>query len=310
MTALGKQRKEQSLLKRIYKFRYLFTMLIPAIAYYVIFHYFPMYGLTIAFKDFKFSQGILGSAWVGLKYFEKLFAMNSFWEVFRNTLIISVYKLVLSFPAPIILAILLNELTNLRFKKIVQTISYMPHFLSWVVLGGVFTQLLSPSIGPLNVILKSLDLEPIFFLGSTKYFRSVLVITSIWKGIGWGSIIYIATLSAIDPELYEAASIDGANRFHRIRYISIPSIMPVISIMLIFAVGGIVNDDFDQVFNLYNAAVYSVGDVLSTYVYRQGLEQVEYSLSTAAGLFKNVIAFGLIIITNMAAKKLGGGGIW
>ncbi len=297
-------------LMRLYRSRFLFSMLIPAVLYYVIFHYIPIYGVTIAFKDFKFSAGILGSPWVGMKWFVKLFAMKSFWEVFSNTLIISVFKLICSFPAPIIFALLLMELNNVRFKKVVQTISYLPHFLSWVVLGGVFIQLLSPTSGPFGLAFNALGLQPIFFLGDNRWFRATLVATSVWKGMGWGSIIYLAALTAVNPELYEAALIDGANRLQRILHISIPSILPVISIMLIFAVGGIVSDDFDQVFNLYNPSVYKTGDVLSTYVYRQGIEKMEYGLSTAAGVFRNVISFILIIATNYASRRMGEYGIW
>lgn len=297
-------------LKRLRQNKYLLSMLIPAIAFYVIFHYLPMYGITIAFKNFNFKKGILGSDWAGLVHFEKLFGMASFWKVFRNTFIISFYKLIFTFPAPIIFAVLINEIGGGRFKKTVQTISYLPHFLSWVVLGGMFIQILSPVYGPINLILGKIGIQPIHFLADTSTFRSVLVITTIWKGVGWGSIIYLAALTGIDPELYEAADLDGANRLQKVLHISIPSILPIISIQLIFAVGGIVNDDFDQVFNLYNSSVYSVGDVLSTYIHRYGLVNFEYGLSTAAGVFKNIIAFVLILATNYASRCLGDYGIW
>ena len=288
----------------------LLSMLLPALAYYILFQYVPMYGITIAFKDFSFRRGILGSTWVGFAYFEKLFALRSFWRVFQNTLIISLYKLIFTFPAPILLALLLNELRGIRFKKTVQTLSYLPHFLSWVVLGGMFIQILSPSYGPVNLLLGSIGIKPIHFLANTRTFRSVLVATAVWKGIGWGSIIYLATLTGINPELYEAADLDGASRFQKVLHISLPSMLPILSIQLIFAVGGVVNDDFDQICNLYNTTVYSVGDVLSTYIYRYGLVNFEYSLSTAAGVFKNVIAFTLILCTNYASRRLGDYGIW
>jgi len=293
-----------------WKFRYLILLFIPAVIYYGIFHYGPLYGIQIAFKNFIARDGIWKSPWVGLENFRMLFSMGSFKEVFRNTLIISSYKLVFGFPAPILFAILLNEIRGLRFKKAVQTISYLPHFVSWVVLGGLFMQFLSPSTGPINIILKNLGISPIYFLGDRRWFRSVLVLTSIWKGIGWGSIIYLASLTGIDPQLYEAAEIDGAGRFQKALHITLPSLTPVITIMLIFAVGGIVGDDFDQIFNLYNAGVYSVGDVLSTYVYRIGLLDMKYSFSTAVGLFRNVISFALIIITNVVAKRVSEYGLW
>jgi len=209
-----------------------------------------------------------------------------------------------------VLALLLNEVRHSLFKRTVQTISYMPHFLSWVVIAGLFTQFLSPSIGPINILLQSMGIQPIYFLADPGWFRSVLVGTEIWKDIGWGTIIYLAALTGINPELYEASTVDGANRFQNMFYITLPSMAPVVTIMFIFAVGKIVNDDFDQIFNLYNPAVYNVGDVLSTYTYRRGLIQMEYSFATAVGLFKNAIAFILIVITNSVAKKINDYGLW
>ncbi len=293
-----------------WKYKYLTLMFIPVIIFYVVFCYGPMYGILIAFKDYNFASGIWGSAWVGMENFERMFHSESFIQVFRNTLLISLYKLITGFPAPIIFALLLNELRLKRFKKTVQTISYLPYFLSWVVLGGMFIQLLSPSSGPINAVLKTMGLEPIFFLGDVKWFRSILVITSLWKGLGWGSIVYLAALTGIDPQLYEAATIDGAGKWKQVIHITIPSLIPVISIMFIFAVGGVINDDFDQIFNLYNEAVYSVGDVISTFTYRVGLISNEYGYSTAVGLFKNVIAIVLLVGANFATKRFGEYGIW
>lgn len=293
-----------------WKYRYLVFMFIPAIVYYTVFHYMPIYGILIAFKNYKFSQGIWGSAWVGLEHFRDLIAMESFWQVFRNTMIISFYKLIFGFPAPILLAILLNEVRLVMFKRVFQTITYMPHFLSWIVVSGMFIQFFSPSSGPVNVVLQMLGMKPIYFMADVHWFRSILVITDIWKGVGWGSIIYLAALTGINPELYEAATVDGAGRFARIRYITLPSLVPVITIMLIFAAGSIINDDFDQVFNLYNTAVYSVGDVISTYTYRKGLVGMEYSFATSVGLFKNVLAFLILLTANTIAKKVNDYGLW
>ncbi len=290
--------------------RYLLLMLLPALAYFVIFHYIPLYGVTIAFKDYKFTEGILGSAWVGLKHFRRLFALESFWQVFKNTLVISLWKFLVGFPAPIIFSLILNEVISSKFKKCVQTISYLPHFVSWVVLGGILTQLLSPSTGPVNIIIKALGFDPIYFLADSRYFRGVLVVSHVWKSIGWGSIVYLAALTTSDQQVHEAAMVDGANRFQRIIHITIPEIMPVITIMLILAVGGLINDDFDQVFNLYNTAVYDVGDVLSTYTYRAGLVNLEYSFATAVGLFKNIISVILVLSTNMICRKINDYGIW
>ena len=303
-------RKRKGLLHNYWKNKYLVLLFLPAVLYYIMFHYIPIYGVLIAFKDYKFSSGIWGSDWAGFVYFRELFSLGSFWEVFRNTITISTYKLIFGFPAPVILAILLNEVRLLFFKRFVQTISYMPHFLSWVVIAGLFMQFLSPSIGPINIILQAIGIKPIYFLADSSWFRSVLVATDIWKDIGWGTIIYLAALTGINPELYEASKVDGANRFQNIYYITLPSMAPVITIMFIFAVGKIVNDDFDQVFNMYNPSVYNVGDVLSTYTYRRGLIEMEYSFATAVGLFKNVIAFTLIVITNAIAKKINDYGLW
>jgi putative aldouronate transport system permease protein len=306
-------KKRNKLEEKIYiywKYRYLVLLFLPAMIYYIIFHYAPLYGIQIAFKNFISIRGIVNSPWVGLNNFKLLFSMGSFKEVFRNTIIISFLKLLFGFPAPIIFAILLNEIRALKFKKVVQTISYLPHFVSWVILGGLFLQFLSPSTGPINILLKSLGMQPIYFLADKFWFRPVLVMTSIWKGVGWGSIIYLASLSGIDPQLYEAAEIDGAGRFRKAISITLPSLVPVITIMLIFSVGGIVKDDFDQIFNLYNAAVYSVADVLSTYTYRIGLIEMRFSFSTAVGLFTNVISFVLIIITNAITKYVNEYGLW
>jgi len=269
-----------------------------------------MYGLIISFKDFRILDGMMASPWVGFKHFKTVFGSDDFWVVFKNTLVISGLKLIFNFPAPIIFALLLNEVKNMQFKKTVQTISYMPHFLSWVVLAGIVVNFLSPSTGPINMILKVLGAKPIYFVADRKWFREVLVLSAIWKEVGWGTIIYLAALSNINLELYEAAVLDGANRFKQTIYVTLPSISPVIIIMFIFAVGAIVNDDFDQIFNLYNPAVYSVGDVLSTYIYRMGLENMQYSFSTAVGLFKNTISFTLIIITNYLSKRYSDYGLW
>lgn len=282
----------------------------PAILYYVIFHYIPMYGMIIAFKDYRFNAGIWNSPWVGFSTFQHLMSLESFWQVFRNTIILSLYKLIFGFPAPIALAILFNEIRVAVFKRIVQTLSYLPHFLSWVVIAGLFIQFLSPSVGPFNIILKSLGFDPIYFLGSTVWFRFTLVVTDIWKEIGWGTIIYLAALTGINPELYEAAEVDGSNRFQNMIHITLPSLTPVITIMFIFAVGRIVNDDFDQIFNLYNPAVYEVGDVLSTYTYRRGLVELDYSFAAAVGLLKNVVAFVMIVGTNAVSKRINEYGLW
>jgi putative aldouronate transport system permease protein len=285
-------------------------MFLPVVAYFLLFKYGPMYGLVLAFKDFKIKAGIWGSPWVGLVHFTNLFEALTFVRAVRNTIVISLLKLICGFPMPIILALMLNEVRGARFKKIVQTISYLPHFLSWVVLAGLFTQLLSPSNGAINYIIKSYGGDPIYFLADNSWFRFTLIITEIWKGVGWGSILYIATIAGINPEIYEAAECDGAGRFARMLYITLPELSSTITILLILRLGDILDGGFDQVFNLYNAAVYETGDIIDTYVYRRGLGQMQYSQATAVGLFKNLIGFGLVALTNAATKRMAGLGIW
>jgi len=288
----------------------LVLMFLPAVILLFIFCYAPMGGIIIAFKDYKLSKTIWSSEWVGLSNFIRLFSMPSFLEVLRNTVWISFLKILFGFPAPILLAVLLNELSFRRFKKVAQTISYLPHFLSWVILSGVFLQVLSPSGGLVNNLIVAAGHSPIYFLGDPDYFVGTLVITHVWKEVGWSSVIYLASLTSISPELYEAATVDGASRLQRIWYITLPSLMPTITIMLIMETGSLINAGFDQVFNLYNEAVYKVADIIDTYVYRRGLINMEYSYSVAAGLFKNVVSFALVMLANQIAKWLGGSTIW
>ncbi len=294
------------------KYGALTLMFIPVVLYFFIFKYIPMGGIVIAFKDFIVTKGIFGSEWVGLENFEKAFRLGTFRRSVTNTLTISGLKLLFGFPAPIILALMMNEVTHLRFKKTVQTISYLPHFLSWVVLAGMFQQLLSPNNGPVNAILRDVFgvKESIYFLGSNDYFRGTLVATDLWKNVGWSSILYLATIAGIDPTLYEAATVDGATRWQCTRYITIPSLVSTIVIMLILSVGSIMDAGFDQVFNLYNSAVYKTGDIIDTYVYRYGLGEMKYSFATAVGLFKNIIAFILVVGTNLITRRISGEGIW
>jgi len=280
-------------------------MLMPGMAFFIIFHYTPMYGVTLAFKDFRFIDGILGSPWVGLKYFRKAFADPSFYKVLRNTVFISFYKLLFGFPVPILFALLLSELPGTRFKKVVQTVSYLPHFISWVILAGIFITIFSLD-GPINGVRRFLGMKQVVFLAGRSYFRSILVVTDIWQSFGWNSVIYFAAISGIDPELHEAAHLDGASRFQRTVRITLPLLSPVIAILLILRMGSILNAGFDQIFNMYNASVYEVADIIDTYVYRKGLVEMQYSLSTAVGLFKSGIALILIVTTNQIVKLLGG----
>ena len=297
-------------LRYYWKSRYLLLLLLPGILFYIIFRYKPMYGILIAFKDYRLIAGVWGSPWQDLEFYRRTFLSNSFWDVFKNTLILSSYKLIIGFPAPIILALLLNEVRNMMFKRVVQTISYIPYFISWVVLSGIFIDILSPSSGPVNFILKSLTGKTVYFLGDSAYFRGTMVSLSIWKGIGYGAVVYLAALAGVNPEIYEAATIDGANRWKQAIFITLPSLMPIIIILFILNIGSIVEDDFDQIFNFYKPAVYGVGDVLSTYVYRQGIRQMQYSYATAVGLFQNILAFILVYFANKIANKIGEYGVW
>ncbi|MFD0712101.1 ABC transporter permease [Paenibacillus sp. GCM10027626] len=299
----------RELLKRIYGYKMLYLMLLPAIVFLIIFNYIPMYGATIAFKEFWITKGILGSPWVGFDHFTKLFQTDKFWQVFRNTIEINFLRLVFGFPAPIILAILLNEVRQKFFKRSIQTIIYLPHFISWVTIAGIMFSLLS-SEGLVNQIIVAFGGDPVNFLTSNSMFRPLLVLSGIWKEVGWGTIIYLAALSGINPDLYEAATVDGANRFKQVLYITLPGMLPIISILLILNFGSMMNGGFDQVFNLYNTMVYESGDVIDTYVYRIGLTQGKYSVATAIGLFLNVINFALLIVVNYASKKMSGQGIY
>nr|WP_145156419.1 ABC transporter permease subunit [Paenibacillus terrae] len=291
--------------KKIKQYRVLLLMIVPAVIYYMIFNYAPMYGVLLAFKDFKITQGILGSPWVGFKHFKMIFEDPYFYTVLRNTLIICVYKLLFGFPVPILFALMLSEITSTKFKRVVQTVSYLPHFISWVVLGGIFFTIFSLD-GPVNMIVHLFGGEKALFLADERYFRTILVVTSIFQGFGWGSIIYFAALSNIDPQLHEAAVMDGAGRFQRMFHISIPMLAPVIAIMLILSMSGILDAGFDQIFNMYNVKVYNVADIIDTYVYRKGLVEMDYSYATAVGLFKSVIALILIVTVNTIVKRLGG----
>ncbi len=302
--------KLKTLAKQYWKYRGLMMIMIPSVIMLIIFKYVPMYGVTIAFKDFKLRQGILGSPWVGFAVFEKVFSMPVFWTAFKNTAILGFMNLVIGFPLPVILALLLNEIRNERYKKVLQTVSYLPHFVSWITLSGLFIQLLSPSTGPVAAIWRLFGAEPYYFMGEVDTFRWVLVVTNAWKGVGWGSVVYLAALAGVDQEMYEAALIDGATRFQRIWYITLPSIMPTVTIMLIMRAGSVLSDNFDQIYNMSNAAMYKVANVLGVYTYELGLKNMKYAESTAVSLFLNVINFALVILTNTVSKRVNDYGIW
>lgn len=303
---------QQKIVARFWKNRYLFLLLFPIVIWYILFRYVPIAGSVIAFKDYRYAKGIWGSAWVGLKYFRMLFQSPDFYRVIRNTLIISFYKLMFGFPAPIILALMLNEARSNAFKRTIQTVTYIPYFISWVVYGGLIATILSPTYGMINTVFKAMGLKPVFFMASLTLFRPLLVVTAIMKESGWGAIIYLAAIAGIDPRLYEAAIVDGANKWRQIWHITLPGIASTIVILLIIRIGYLLNVGFEQIFVMYNAAVYEVSDVIETYTYRVGILQGRFSFTTALGLFKSVIGFVLVIAANQVSKKLSAGerGIW
>lgn len=297
-------------LKRKLRFsKYLLIMIIPAIIFYFIFNYIPMYGVLIAFKKYYPKKGIMGSPWVGFENFKIIFSDVEFWKVLRNTVIIGAFKIIISFIAAILVALLLNEIRMRFFKKTVQIIVTFPHFLSWVVVGGFVMNLFSRT-GAINDLIALTGKERIEFLSNGKFFLGLLFTSDIWKEAGWSSIIYLATMAGISPELYEAADIDGASRIQKIKNITIPAIKPTAILLLILSVGGILSAGFDQIFNLYNPLVYDVADILDTYIYRKTFASgMPAGQGTAIGLFKSVVGFILVISVDRIAKLFGERGI-
>lgn len=303
-------KREYSFLKDLLRDKYLYLLLAPGLLYFLLFHYVPMYGLTIAFQKFNMFKGITGSEWVGLENFKELFTGLDFGQKFLNTLIISFLKLLFGFPAPIILALLLNELGHAHFKKFTQTVLYLPHFVSWVVLGGIMIAFLNGSDGVLNDIIKLFGGTPVDFLADKAWIRSTLVISEVYKSAGWGTVVYLAAISTIDPQLYEAAIVDGAKKLQQMWYITLPSISSVIVVLMILSLGNILNAGFDQIFVLVQPIVYEKADIIDYYVYRKGIQSADYGLATAAGLFKSVIAFVLIVSVNKLAKLFDESALW
>jgi putative aldouronate transport system permease protein len=293
----------QSLAARIWKHRLLYLFWLPCIISLLVFAYYPMYGATLAFKDYRYSLGILGSPWVGLKHFRSFISSIEFWEVIRNTVVISGLKLLLCFPAPIILALLLNELRFDKFKRVVQTLSYLPNFVSWIVVYSIMIAVFSPYGGVINNIRRVFGLNSIFFLGEAKYFYQFVVLSDIWKGVGWGSIIYLSALSGINPELYESAYLDGAGRLKCTWYITLPGIKGTVGILFIYAVGGLLNAGFDQILLLQQPANILLSEILDTYTLKMGLNNGRFEYASAVGLFKSVFSFVLVLVTNYIAKK-------
>lgn len=309
----SKKKRNLSLLDILRKYWQLYLLFAPVVIWYILFCYEPMTNITIAFKKFSVIRGIAGSPWVGLKNFEQMFAAPMFWRAFCNTLIMSAQNLVFGFPAPIIFALLLNELSAPRFKKIVQTISYLPHFISWSVAGGLVYMLLALNTGTINNIIVALGGQQQNFIGMNSAFRIIVLVSSIWKSLGWSAIVYLAAITGVDEQLYEAAYIDGAGRMQRLWHVTLPGIRSTISVMLILQIGNLLSVNFDQVYTLINEMVYETGETLDYYIYRVGLYSTNnFSMATATGLIKSMIGFVLVLGTNLITKKItdGEGGIW
>ncbi len=278
--------------------------------FYVLFKYLPMYGVILAFKDFAVNRGILGSRWVGFKWFQQFFSSPYFFRLIRNTFLLSIYSIVFSFPVPIIFAILLSEVRHRWYQRFAQTASYLPYFLSMVVAMGMVVNFLNPQEGILNVALERLGFESIDFMNNARWFRSIYVVSGIWQNFGFNAILYLAAITSIDPQLFEAATIDGATQVQKIRYITLPSLVPTIIILLILNLGNMLNVGFEKIILLYTPATYETADVISTYVYRRGLQENNFGFGTAVGLFNSIINFALIIVFNRLARRISSISLW
>lgn len=298
---------KKTLAKQLLTHRYLYLLLFGAMAYFIVFRYIPMYGVQLAFKNFSYRKGVWGSPWVGWDNFRMLFQSAVFRNVIGNTLAISFGRILFTFFVPIVMALLLNEIRSAPFKRVVQTTMYLPHFLSWVIISGILYSLLTVNGGFVNKILQAMGLKTINFLLEPGCFRPILYLSGIWKEMGWESIIYLAALAGVNPELYEAATVDGANRFRQMLHVTWPGIKSTVVIMLILTTSRIMSAGFDQIFNLYSAPVYSVGDIIDTYVYREFFLKGKFGEGTAAGVFQAVINLALVFVVNKAAKAINDG---
>jgi len=298
-----------SVIRKIKKSKYLYAIFLIPFLYYVIFHYWPLYGVVISFQDYNIVKGIGGSKWVGLKHFKNFLLDGYFWKLVRNTLLLNLYGLIWCFPAPIILALLLNELKGGPFKRIVQSVSYLPHFISTVVICGMITNFLA-SDGLINQMVMTFGHKPIQFLMDPKYFRTIYTASGLWQTLGWNSIVYLASLTAVDQEIVEAAMIDGAGRLKRIIHVMIPSIAPTISVMLIMQIGKMMTLGAEKILLLYTGSTYETADIISTYVYRRGILHNDLSYATAVGLFQSVIGLVLLFTANKLSKRISETSMW
>lgn len=296
--------------KRIVRNRYIYLMILPGVLYFLIFKYIPMFGLVISFQDYLPYKGIMGSEWVGVKHFSRLFSEPEFWNIFKNTVVVFIVNVTFYFPIPIILSLMLNEVGNAFFKRFVQTLVYIPHFLSWVIIVSISFVMFTMDGGIINEMLTYFGFQPVNFLMSSGWFYPMYVLQVIWREAGWGTIVYLAAMAAVDPGLYEAARMDGATRLRQIWHITLPGIRTVIVVMLILKVGSVLDTSFEHIFLLLNSMNKDVAEILDTYVYTAGLKQGQYSFSTAVGLFKSVVSFILVMGSNWLAKKAGEEGVY
>lgn len=290
--------------------KYLYLLLAPVALYFIVFKYAPLFGEVMAFKNYRLADGIWGSQWVGFDQFHKLFTSRDFISILRNTLLLNVYGLVFAFPVPIILALMLNELHSEKYKRILQNLLYIPHFMSWIVLGSIVIALLSPSTGIVNAVLKLFGLEPIYFMASTFWWPVAFVGSSLWREAGFGTIMYLAAMASINPQLYEAAAIDGASKLRQIWHVTMPGIRSTVAILLVLHMGKMMDVGFEQVYALQNAAVGSVSEVISTYVYTRGIVGLQYSYTTALGLFQSIVSLALVVAVNRLIRAMGERGLW
>ncbi|WP_372630235.1 ABC transporter permease [Cohnella sp.] len=300
----------RGLLSHYAKYRVLYLLSIPGISYFLIFRYIPLGGSMIAFQDYDVFAGVWNSEWVGFDQFRRMFAYADFARILNNTVAIGFYSIVFAFPIPIVLALMMNELRHEMYKRIVQTAIYLPHFLSWVVVAGIVIGLLSPTNGIVNVVLEKLGYDSVYFMGEESFVRTIIVSSGIWRDAGWSTIIYLAAMAGINPDLYEAAEMDGASRWRQTLSITIPSILPTIMILFLLQIGNFLDLGFERVFVFLNPLNSGRGDILDTYIYRVGLEQLEYSYTTAIGMFKSVIGLILIVTANYFSKRATGSGLY
>lgn len=301
--------RASALRRKLRRDRVLYLFLVPLVLYYLIFHYIPMYGVTIAFKDYNVFRGVLGSPWVGLANFREVFSNDEFAIVLRNTVVLNLLSLLVAFPAPIVLALLLNEVRRPWFRGAVQSVMYIPHFLSWVVAAGLLVTALSPSSGMVNNLIRLLGGEAVYFLSDKAWWIAVYQLSGVWKEVGWGTILFLAALAAVDPNLYDAAAMDGAGRWHRARHVTLPGIAPTVFAVLLLEMGHVVSIGFDRPYLLGNAMVSDVSDVISTYVYRVGLLNTDYSYASAVGLFQAAVNFLFLLTANAASNRIRGEGL-